>query len=166
MDYSSVINQRILNKLVNKGIIMRATDIVEYILEKSYEDDTPFSWENAENGFRKVCPQCCGDLEKLDNSSDYKCLECEAISTEDVLEETSWIIYEWYFVTDWFANKLKKHGEIVIDNGLYNIWGRCNSGQSVILDYVIEKIGKDMKILEGMENDWSKTLDESSYDNE
>lgn len=65
-------------------------------------------------------------------------------------------IYEHWIVTDHFARKLKDHGEHVVEFCNMTIWGRCCTGQAIAMDGVIMSIAKDMKILPGMENDWSK----------
>jgi len=48
---------------------------------------------------------------------------------------------EHWIVSDWLADKLEEHGEMVIHDfkGL-TIWGRTTSGQHISLDYVIQKI--------------------------
>jgi len=50
-------------------------------------------------------------------------------------------IYEWWAVTESLYEDLKKHGEVILltDSGDY-IWGRTCTGQSITLDYVIQKI--------------------------
>jgi hypothetical protein len=65
-------------------------------------------------------------------------------------------VYEHWIVTDFFGRKLRDHGEHVVEFCNLTIWGRCCTGQSIAMDGVIMEIAKDMKILPGMENDWSK----------
>jgi len=50
---------------------------------------------------------------------------------------------EYWAVSNWLMRKLKDEGEVVIEVGLTNVWARCTSGQSICIDYVIEKICKD-----------------------
>lgn len=64
-------------------------------------------------------------------------------------------VYEYYIISDWLYGKLKEHNEIVIDNDYFYIWGRTCTGQSIFLDYVIQKICNDMGILEGGEYEWN-----------
>ena len=47
---------------------------------------------------------------------------------------------EWWAVSEWFANKLREHGECILDNDYGTWWGRTTSGQSVVLDGVIQRI--------------------------
>ena len=48
---------------------------------------------------------------------------------------------EYWVVSDWLANKLEQHGELVT-NDFYDlcVWGRACSGQSIKYDYVIQSI--------------------------
>jgi len=224
----STTNQRILGKLVDREVLMCGTDIVEYILKSCWEvDDAPFTHDDIENNYRKVCPKCSSELEEIeeedielihkwqckccgrnfddkeealeccysdeedredleendmieeiwlcpfcedefDNEDDardcschfretlYKCTDCDKYVLESEVNEEENEAYEWWFVTGWFADKLKAHGEMVIDAGWHYVWGRCCTGQSILLDYVIGQIGAEMGILEGQEYDWSK----------
>src|SRR5579864_5766786 len=49
-------------------------------------------------------------------------------------------IYEWWIVSDWLAEKLKKQGEPILDNNYGTWWGRTTTGQAIFLDEVIEDI--------------------------
>lgn len=64
--------------------------------------------------------------------------------------------YEHWIVSDWFADKLKKHGEITGEFFNLTLWGRCGTGQSIYMDCVIAEIAAEMQILVGQQNDWSK----------
>lgn len=64
-------------------------------------------------------------------------------------------IYEWWAVSPWFADKLKAHGECILDTGSCMVWGRCATGQAILLDYVITRICADMEILDGQSNTWA-----------
>ena len=44
---------------------------------------------------------------------------------------------------------------VVIDTGSVAVWGRCTTGQAILLDGVITRICADMGILEGQEYAWS-----------
>lgn len=228
-DYHSTTNQKILGKLVDREVIMCGTDIVEHILRNCYEtEDAPFTYDDIENNYRKVCSDCGCELEEIEEDEievihKFQCVCCgenfdtyeeaqkccydeedEDTSIEDYEVKEIWICpfcedehetedeargcichyeetlykctgyncdkyvleseadeeaneaYEWWFVTGWFAEKLKEHGEMVIDTGWHYVWGRSCTGQAILLDWVIGKIAEEMGILEGMEHDWSK----------
>jgi hypothetical protein len=88
----------------------------------------------------------------------YKCIACGNYVLEKDASEEYNDVFEWWFVTDWFAEKLAEHGETVIQ-GWHNVWGRTCTGQAIAMDWVVAKIAEEMGILEGMENDWSKWMD-------
>ena len=62
---------------------------------------------------------------------------------------------EYWLVSDWFAEKLIAHGELVALDFLdLNIWGRTCSGQAIHMDKVIYDIGHSLKILFGQQQEW------------
>lgn len=48
--------------------------------------------------------------------------------------------YEFYIVSDWFAARLKEQDQLLTDYWGFWIWGRETTGQSIVLDYVFQKI--------------------------
>ena len=50
---------------------------------------------------------------------------------------------EFWFVTEWLANKLEEQGESVCTYGWHHIWLRTTSGQSISMDYCINQIVKE-----------------------
>lgn len=70
---------------------------------------------------------------------------------EDIEREA----YEHWVVSDWLADKLEAHGEMIIKDFLgLTIWGRATTGQAILLDHVISVICENMEILEGQVNEW------------
>ena len=65
-------------------------------------------------------------------------------------------VYEFWHVSDFFADKLRENGETVTEILDFNVWSRCTSGQAIMLDSVIETIARDMEILSGQAYEWSK----------
>lgn len=53
-------------------------------------------------------------------------------------------IFEWWAVSGWLLDKLEAKGEPVLKTDLGDWWGRCTTGQSIILDGIIEEIFDDM----------------------
>ena len=49
-------------------------------------------------------------------------------------------IYEWYLVSDWLLNRLKEINEPYLENDYGEYWGRTCTGQSIYLDYNIQKL--------------------------
>lgn len=64
-------------------------------------------------------------------------------------------IFEHWIVTDCFGDKLRQHGETVVDFCGLTIWGRQTTGQSISLDLVVASIAAEMQALHGQRNDWS-----------
>ena len=60
-------------------------------------------------------------------------------------------ILEWWAVSSWFADKLREHGECILDNDYGIWWGRTCSGQSVVLDGVIQAIAVETLTSNNME---------------
>ncbi|MFR2889527.1 MAG: hypothetical protein ACLTDM_15160 [Clostridium butyricum] len=91
------------------------------------------------------------ELERIERELDQ--LEDEKDSLIYQQEEPK-EVYEWWSVDSWLCEKLEEKGEIVIPH--MNLWGRCTTGQAILLDGVISRICEDLEILEGQKNDWSK----------
>ena len=62
---------------------------------------------------------------------------CDLYDIEPIQRE----VYEHWIVSDWIANRLEEHGELVLRDffGL-TVWGRTCSGQAIALDGVIGEI--------------------------
>ena len=159
--YDSCINQDICGKLVNREVFCCMTSEMEYILQHSYNESDPlYSWDEVYDCC--VARRCgeCGEEDWFDEDDEgnHICKGCGHKYSEEEYEELDVAdpeIYEWWAVSNWFGEKLREHGEVVLDGWNKQIWGRQCSGQAILLDWVIEKIAYDMGILEGQEYDWS-----------
>jgi len=81
-----------------------------------------------------------GLLDLEEDSNYLEVLSKEGEEYEDAILE----IFEWYLVTPWLANRLKEKGEVVLDSGSMDFWwGRTTTGQSVIVDEVIQEIAEE-----------------------
>ena len=74
---------------------------------------------------------------------------------DELVEVDIGLVKQWVLVTPWLAKKLEDRGEIMIEGR--NIWGRISSG-SIAEEDVISDICKDIGILQGQSNDWSKMI--------
>ena len=63
--------------------------------------------------------------------------------------------FEWWAVSNWFGEKLKARGEVVLDCWGKSYWGRQTTGQAISLDYVIASIADEMQILDGQAHSWA-----------
>lgn len=163
IDYNSPVNQEIKRQLVEREIKANINSMVEYILMVGQEhvnapNEPPFTYDDVENNFVQVCEECHeqGEFKELDNSL-WQCASCGHVSENEPDSEAQ-EVYEWWLVTDWLADKLAAKGEVVIRAGSLcdSIWGRCCTGQAILLDGVISKIAEEMGILAGQPNSWAK----------
>ncbi len=79
----------------------------------------------------------------------------EARKDFEALETHPAEIFEWWAVSSYLYDKLKEEGQCVVDAGSCYLWGRCTTGQAILLDGVITRICAEMQILEGQENSWA-----------
>lgn len=49
-------------------------------------------------------------------------------------------IYEWWLVSQWLHGELRDAGQPVLDDGQSHWWGRTCTGQSIVLDGVLQQI--------------------------
>jgi hypothetical protein len=90
------------------------------------------------------------DTEGLEAQNEAIQSEIEALEN---LENEVQEVFEWWLVSDFLCRKLNELGHPVIED--HNIWGRCTTGQAILLDYAITQICAEMEILEGQANSWA-----------
>lgn len=124
-DIVDAVNQRITQKLVEREVFCCMTYEVEYMLRTQYDTKDPLITDDD-----------------VQNMYDEK--------TDSYAE-----VFEWWAVSDWFGEKLKEKGEVIIDTVWgKTYWGRRTTGQAICLDGVIFDIAYDMEILKDMEHSW------------
>ena len=165
-------NQRVLRKLVQREIGGNVSELINHFLQNpecfqgsdyAYDDVLDLSRTvNYELTFESWWADLDEEekrekLEEYNVESDEEILQDQALLEEIIEEENLDLEYdevlEHWIVSDWLADELAERGEAVAEDffGL-TIWGRTTSGQAILLDSVIEEIGRDMGILEGQEN--------------
>lgn len=179
-DFNSSKNQNIKGQFVDKHIYACMTTMVEYVLAKSYDDtEAPFSNEEIDNlvyfedanGNEYSQDEKDEQLEKWQDELDAVKLLLESdseneeyLKSEESLEEQIYNletadeqyneIYEWWVCSHWVSTKLAAYGQTILHDGNNSYWGRCNTGQAILLDLVISRICADIEILEGQKNAW------------
>ena len=122
---SETIKQDLARDLVKHHILACQSGLVGELLQKeiiSYDD------------YQNLC------------MTDEEIKNCFDVSTEEEIQEIRDNgedmneIYEHWLVSDWLINRLKEENEPILETDLETWWGRCATGQSIILDYVIQKI--------------------------
>lgn len=174
-DGNSTTNQRIKGEFIGKHVYCGVNSMVEYILRQDDHKNAPFTYEDITNMYSY--PEYYGTYVKFDGGT-YDQLQQEIerlkelmqanseseedeidMSIQDEIDELDNLesepseIYEWWMVSSFLAEKLVQYGMCVIEEE--NIWGRCTTGQAILLDYVITCICADMEILEGQKNSWA-----------
>jgi len=144
-NYNSTTNQEIKSKFVQREVLTCF----------SYEMEAVLNAEVEQIGSNKELP----DREDIENfyipMSEFKDYGYESAqefveSGEDVHE-----ILEWWIITDYLYRKLKEKGQPVLEWGNNYYWGRCTTGQAILLDHVISEICEDIQILEGQKYSWA-----------
>ena len=49
-------------------------------------------------------------------------------------------VMEWWRISSWLCDQLHAIGEVTIDNGYGQWWGRCATGQGYIMDGVLQRV--------------------------
>ena len=72
----------------------------------------------------------------------FEDFDIELWSQYDEETESFKEVFEWWIVSNYFADKLLSRGEIMIYSGNLNIWGRQCTGQSITMDWLIRDMYK------------------------
>lgn len=51
-------------------------------------------------------------------------------------------VMEWWLIDSWLAERLKREGEVIIEEYGCFWWGRLTSGQAIYMDSVIQRIAE------------------------
>lgn len=109
------------------------------------------------------CPACKGDGEATGDAADGPCPDCKGTgyvpdpdadeddspggyltelrdAVREHAQENPAEPYEWYAVSPWLCARLAEAGEVVIDNHYGEWWGRCATGQNLIMDGILQQI--------------------------
>jgi hypothetical protein len=117
---------------LDKHIHARANSLISELLEKGQKDwdliDSPW-YEDLFCQYEENSNTCesdpHGDIE------DY----CPEEPDPQIRDP-----YEFWIVSDYFASKLKAQDQLLTDHWGFWIWGRETTNQSILLDYVFQKI--------------------------
>lgn len=152
IDYNSNVNQDIKGQFIQREVYTSFSYEMDNILKASMQisnSDLP-SWEDIENLY-SLPEECYNCGEKLDNIEDDICPKCNEYIDSEMAE-----IYEWWIVSEYLYNKLKEKGYCVLEWGNNYYYGRCCTGQAILLDYNISLICEDMEILQGQKYSWER----------
>jgi len=160
-DYNSTKNQEIKGKLISREVMCCASQMIGQIQETELSEEvmelfysTPDYEQAVENYLYGLSEE-----EKAELCDEYDVDEVEDIDAAELCNDKNIEYdylepYEFWIVTDYFGERLKQHGQIVVDFLGFTIWGRLTTGQAILLDHVVSVIAEEMEILEGMSNEW------------
>ena len=171
--------QRALGMLVAREVIQRVNQAMEYFAKHSPDEYAEAfvaydceeaaresDWIPIEEATQPAMHLCGYDPETgtakfLNTDKTADSFESDADSWEELchaedIEPYPIEILEYWAVTEWYAGKLREHGHVVSEILDFHVWGRSTSGQAILMDGVTERIARDMEILPGQRNDWSK----------
>lgn len=119
-------------QFLEKHIYVRANSLINELLEKSQRDWnlTDYQW------YQDLFLNTDDEEEFLNSDSD----DYDLYEERDFREP-----YEFWIVSDYFANKLKENNQLLTDHWGFWIWGRETTGQSILIDYIFQKIYNDFK---------------------
>lgn len=176
---SSAVNQRIIGDLVHREVVCCVSCTVSALMKVASEHRCEgFDYDDLLN----LCERLADNSERIDEiterlgeiedeeldagegdsdrlgalAAEKSRLEDEKQELEDEQENPS-EVYEHWAVSKFFARRLAEHGEVTGDLLDFTVWGRCCTGQAILLDHVVCAIAAEMQILEGQQNDWSKS---------
>ena len=163
-------NQKVLSKLVGREVIQNVSYLVDHFMKNpdalngsdySYDDllelaQVPDYDQSIENWRYDLTQE---ELEEFCQDNDIYSLDehIEDIGAEDFCAEHNIDLHyrealEFWAMSEHMGRRLLEHGEAVLELFGLTIWGRTTSGQAILLDRVIEDIGRDMEILHGQAN--------------
>ena len=122
--------QKDIDLFVNREVIMLASQLVEDLLEASMYGQKTFGGIELDNIENLYITE-----EEAAQEYGYKSLEEMQEAGADRQE-----IYEWWFVTPWFYERLREVGEPVLNSNYGYLWGRTCTGQAISLDAIIQTI--------------------------
>lgn len=142
-----------VNDMVQDLIEAGKIDIFEHIIPKTDYDSDLLTQEEVNN----IIDNKKLEIERLNNNLLEITSDEQEISLLEDINDLEDDIYdlenlefdfvdepmEYYIVSSFLAEQLKKKGEIIIDSYMAPIWGRTCSGQSIILDGVIIEIARE-----------------------
>ena len=138
-----------LRDFVSREVLKSESMLVDDLLKEG-----KFNYEDIENGSYIACSECGGEVREM-TSEEIKekeldegahiCENCDFTFGESAVDELDTEykeIFEWWSCTDWLIKKLAEQGEPILHTDYGDYWGRCCTGQAILLDNVIETIYK------------------------
>ena len=132
---------------VEREVLVRQNEAVECMGAR----DECFFFEQVENCEAYKCPHCGEGLpqempapssEHEEQGHFFTCPHCSEPFNDPESEYQE--VYEWWAVTDYLGEKLADKGQPIYRGQDCIIWGRCCTGQAILLDGVIREIVSEL----------------------
>lgn len=130
-----------LDRFIEREIYACQSALVEEAFKKQL-----FLFDDIENLYRPFDGKLIAPTVCIQCKREFSCLDSENGQCETCFEENQepQEIFEWWLISPWFGKKLLIEGEPILENEFGLWWGRCTTGQAIMLDYVIQKIYDDI----------------------
>ena len=127
------------SRIVENEIFLNVSLLVNELLRK--DEDFQEAFYSVPMYTYIECSICEGEGEVEDEDGDL--IECENCEGRGEVEDVPNEPLCFYAVSNWLSEKLQEQGEFILEYAGLNIWGRTTFGQSITLDYVINKITRE-----------------------
>lgn len=121
---------------LNQHVHVRANLLIQELLEKSQKD-----WNLTEHPWYQDLFSQYEEPDIWDEDPDWIGTNYCPPEPEPEFREP----YEFWIVSDFLAQKLKEHDQLLTNHWGFWIWGRETTGQSILIDWVFQKIWDDYK---------------------
>ena len=110
----------------------RANLLIQELLEKGQKD-----WDlTSQQWYEDLFSQYEEDFDIWEVNEDYEGTNYCPPEPDPELREP----FEFWIVSDYFASKLKENHHLVTNHWGFWMWGRETTGQSILIDYIFQKI--------------------------
>jgi|SaaInl74LU_5_DNA_1037368.scaffolds.fasta_scaffold01552_7 hypothetical protein len=132
------------HNFLEKHVYVNANPLIQYLLESTKE---PFGEEWYEELFCHYDTSSNSEPELYHETQLYEDYNpsLEGDYCPEDFEPELREPYEFYIVSNYFAEQLKAHNALLTNQFGFWIWGRETTGQSIILDYIFQKIWQQFK---------------------
>lgn len=110
-------------------------EVIDYINEKHNRRIKNDLYTTSQIESVKGFVEICDDEELQDVCDHFKFYDLEKPQE----------IFEWWLVSDWFADKLRAINEPILSNDYGTWWGRTCTGQSISCDYNIQMLACEIE---------------------
>lgn len=100
--------------------------------------DLPEGEACAEHATREAACPACQETDEDDSPRGWLTEARDAC--REYAQDHPAEVYEWWRVSSWLCDQLDAIGEVTIDNDYGTWWGRCTTGQRLIMDGVLQQV--------------------------